>query len=55
MSKFSLASASLCVSLLFPLAAHAEVIRFEVTQSEPAFEGRSFGAVRPLCEDHGPR
>jgi hypothetical protein len=43
MSKCPLAS--LCVSLLLPLAAHAEVIRFEVTKSEPTFEGRSFGTV----------
>jgi hypothetical protein len=48
MSKFSLASASLCASLLLPLVSHAEVIRFEVTKSEPAFEGRSFGTVGPM-------
>ena len=53
MSKFSLALASLCVSLLLPLATHAEVIRFEVTKSEPAFEGRNFGTVGPYVKITG--
>lgn len=35
---------ALCV-LGLSLTAHAEVIRFEVTERVPAFEGRSFGAV----------
>jgi hypothetical protein len=38
---------SLLSSFLSSLAAHAEVIRFEVLQSVPAFEGRSFGSVGP--------
>ena len=33
MSKFSLASASLCVSLLLPLAAHAEVFQQDYVDS----------------------
>ena len=37
--------AALIAALLLPLSAKAEVIRFEVTRSEPAFEGRSFGSV----------
>ena len=37
--------ATLFASLYFCLTAHAEVIRFEVLQSGPAFEGRSFGGV----------
>ena len=37
--------ATLFASLYFCLTAHAEVIRFEVLQSGPAFEGRSFGSV----------
>ena len=51
MSKFRMAA--LCV-LLFPVAtAHAEVIRFEVLQSGPAFEGRSFGSVGPYVKITG--
>jgi hypothetical protein len=45
MSKLRIAA--LCVSLLSSLTAHAEVIRFDVLQGGPAFEGRSFGNVRP--------
>jgi hypothetical protein len=37
--------AALIAAVLLPLSAEAEVIRFEVTRSEPAFEGRSFGSV----------
>jgi alpha/beta hydrolase family protein len=37
--------AALVAAFLFPLSAEAEVISFEVTGSEPAFEGRSFGSV----------
>jgi Alpha/beta hydrolase domain len=37
--------ATLFASLFLCLTAHAEVIRFEVLQSGPAFEGRSFGSV----------
>ncbi len=40
-----LRTATLIASLYFCLTAHAEVIRFEVLQSGPAFEGRSFGNV----------
>jgi hypothetical protein len=49
MSKLRIAALgmSLLPSLLSSLAAHAEVIRFEVLQSVPAFEGRSFGSVGP--------
>ncbi|HMA09106.1 MAG TPA: alpha/beta hydrolase domain-containing protein, partial [Ramlibacter sp.] len=36
-----------CASLGLSLAAQAQVIRFEVLQSGPAFEGRSFGSVGP--------
>jgi hypothetical protein len=36
---------ALGAALLLPFAAHAEVVRFEVVKSEPAFEGRSFGSV----------
>jgi Alpha/beta hydrolase domain len=42
--------AALCASLYLPLAAHAQVIRFEVLQSAPAFEGRSFGSVGPYVK-----
>ena len=34
-------------------AAHAEVTRFEVTQSVPAFEARSFGSVGPYVRITG--
>src|SRR6202043_4242092 len=43
MSKLRIAA--FCASLLVSASAHAEVIRFEVLQSSPAFEGRSFGNV----------
>ena len=48
MLKFRLLA--FCASLLPSLAAHAEVIRFEVLQSVPAFEGRSFGSVGPYVK-----
>jgi hypothetical protein len=48
MSKLRIAA--LCVSLLSSLTAHAEVIRFDVLQGGPAFEGRSFGNVRPYVK-----
>jgi hypothetical protein len=51
MSKFRIAS--LCLSLLLPLTAEAEVVRFEVVKSEPAFEGRSFGSVGPYVKITG--
>ena len=51
MSKIS--TALLGASLLLPLAAEAEVVRFEVLQSEPAFEGRSFGTVGPYVRITG--
>jgi hypothetical protein len=41
---------ALCASLCLGLAAQAEVIRFEVLQSAPAFEGRSFGNVGPYVK-----
>jgi hypothetical protein len=40
----------LFLSVTLPLAAHAEVVRFEVLQSAPAFEGRSFGSVGPYLK-----
>jgi hypothetical protein len=43
MSKLRVAA--LCAFLLPILSAHAEVTRFEVLQSGPAFEGRSFGNI----------
>jgi hypothetical protein len=45
--------AALGASVLFSLSAHAEVIRFEVQQSGPAFEGRSFGGVGPYLKITG--
>lgn len=39
--------AALCAALLAPAALRAEVVRFEVLQSVPAFEGREFGSVGP--------
>src|SRR5882757_6141482 len=39
--------------LLAPLTANAEVIRFEVLQSGPAFEGRAFGSVGPYVKITG--
>ncbi len=44
--RISALAASLCLSL----AGHAQVIRFEVLQSGPAFEGRSFGNVGPYVK-----
>ena len=35
------------VGAISPNSAHAEVTRFEVHQTTPAFEGRSFGNVGP--------
>ena len=37
--------AALCAAFLPALSAQAEVTRFEILKSEPAFEGRGFGAV----------
>ena len=45
--------AALCASLVLGAAAHAEVTRFEVLQSVPAFEGRSFGSVGPYVRVTG--
>src|SRR3954453_2487945 len=42
--------ALLCALLLPALTANAEVIRFEVLQSGPAFEGRAFGSVGPYVK-----
>lgn len=42
--------ATLAAVLSACLTAHAEVIRFEVLQSGPAFEGRSFGSVGPYVK-----
>lgn len=42
--------AALCASIVLSMAAQAEVIRFEVLQSAPAFEGRSFGNVGPYVK-----
>jgi hypothetical protein len=42
-----------CASLLPCLTANAEVTRFEVLQSGPAFEGRSFGSVGPYVKITG--
>jgi hypothetical protein len=42
--------ATLLASLYLCVTAHAEVIRFEVLQSGPAFEGRSFGSVGPYVK-----
>lgn len=42
--------ATLATSLVLCLTAHAEVIRFDVLQSGPAFEGRSFGNVGPYVK-----
>lgn len=41
---------ALCASIPLCLAAHAQVIRFDVLQSAPAFEGRSFGSVGPYVK-----
>ncbi len=48
MSKFRIVA--ICASLGLSLAAQAQVIRFEVLQSGPAFEGRSFGSVGPYVK-----
>ena len=42
--------ATLVASLYLCLTAHAEVIAFEILQSVPAFEGRSFGNVGPYVK-----
>jgi Alpha/beta hydrolase domain len=41
---------AICASISLCLAAHAQVIRFDVLQSAPAFEGRSFGSVGPYVK-----
>ena len=41
---------ALCAACTLSLASHAQVIRFEVLQSAPAFEGRSFGGVGPYVK-----
>ncbi len=38
-------SVALCAALIAPATLRAEVVRFEVLQSVPAFEGRSFGSA----------
>ena len=48
MTKFRLLA--ICLSLGVSMAARAEVVRFEVLQSAPAFEGRSFGSVGPYVK-----
>jgi hypothetical protein len=48
MSRFCFIA--LCASVFPALTANAEVIRFEVLQSVPAFEGRSFGSVGPYVK-----
>jgi hypothetical protein len=45
--------AALGASVLFSLPTHAEVIRFEVQASGPAFEGRRFGSVGPYLKITG--
>lgn len=45
--------AALCGCLLLAATARAEVVRFEVLQSVPAFEGRSFGSVGPYVRVTG--
>lgn len=42
--------AALCGALTLSLAAQAQVVRFEVLQTAPAFEGRSFGDVGPYTK-----
>ena len=44
---FKFRSAALGAVLVGAFSAHAEVTRFEVLQTAPAFEGRSFGSVGP--------
>ena len=48
-----LRTAALGASLLFSLPAQAEVLRFDVQNSGPAFEGRSFGSVGPYLKITG--
>ena len=48
MSKFRIAA--FCAALFVSLTAKAEVTRFEVLQTAPAFEGRSFGSVGPYVK-----
>src|ERR1700704_1267860 len=48
MSTFRVAA--LCAALLLSLTAQAEVTRFEILKSEPAFEGRTFGSVGPYVK-----
>jgi hypothetical protein len=43
-------NAALCGALCVWAAAHAEVVRFDVLQTAPAFEGRSFGNVGPYVK-----
>ena len=43
-------TAILFVSMGLSLQAGAEVIRFDVVQSGPAFDGRSFGSVGPYVK-----
>jgi len=43
-------AAALCALTAVALSAHAEVTRFEILQSGPAFEGRSFGSVGPYVK-----
>jgi hypothetical protein len=45
--------AALLAPLVPSLAANAQVTRFEVLHSEPAFEGRSFGTVEPYVKITG--
>lgn len=45
--------AAMCGGLLLAATAGAEVVRFEVLQSTPAFEGRSFGSVGPYVRVTG--
>lgn len=42
--------AALCAFLCVATVAQAQVVRFEVLQSAPAFEGRSFGNVGPYVK-----
>lgn len=51
MSRFCIAA--LCAFLLSLPAAKSEVIRFDVLESGPAFEGRSFGSVGPYLKITG--
>ena len=51
MSRYCIAA--VYAFLWSPLTANAEVIRFDVLQSGPAFEGRSFGNVGPYLKITG--